>query len=123
MTKKELPYMKRYGVELLSVDGYGAKFIEQRALGFVASLVLAALFGEPWLALLGGVFVVFGWLAELWPENGLLLSAVIPLTALLWCLMAAVAFELFLPGSLLFGVIALALVGDGFRHPVFQKPL
>ncbi len=115
--------MKRYGVELLSVDGYGAKFIEQRALGFVASLVLAALFGEPWLALLGGVFVVFGWLAELWPENGLLLSAVIPLTALLWCLMAAVAFELFLPGSLLFGVIALALVGDGFRHPVFQKPL
>jgi len=114
--------MKRYGVELLRVDGIGANFIEHRALSFISSLVLSALFSEPWIIFLGLAFVVLGWFAERWPENAILLSGVIPLAALLWFLMALVAFGKVLPGSLVFGVISIALVLDGLRTLQVRKP-
>ncbi|SMF47357.1 hypothetical protein SAMN02745866_03050 [Alteromonadaceae bacterium Bs31] len=109
--------MKHYGFKLPPLDGYGAKYIEHRSLGLIAALVLGALFAEPWLILLGLVFYISGSLAEIWGEDIIILSAIIPISCLLWFTSAAIAFERIYPGSIIFAVIATALIVDALSTP------
>ncbi len=104
--------MKRYGFKMPAMDGYGARYIEHRSLGLLASLILAALFSEPWLVILGLLFYISGSLAEIWGEQLILLSAIIPISCLLWFTSAAIAFERIFPASIIFAVICSALIMD-----------
>jgi len=107
--------MKRYGFKLPALDGYGARFIEHRSLGLVAAITLGALFAEPWLILLGMAFFVMGCLAEIWGEKLLILSAIIPVSCIIWFTSALIAFSKLYPASAIFGIITGLLILDALR--------
>jgi len=108
--------MKRYGFKFPQLDGHGATYLEHRALGLIAALVLGLLFSEPWLYLLGFVFFALGYLAETCGEKPILISAIVPISCLLWFISAIVSFEQVFPASIIYAVICTALVVDSLSE-------